>query len=133
MKKNILTIDVDDGIKKFNMSAYNVLINTNDLFKVLKCEIIIEKCLPVLLYGLGGIEVSDNDIYIYKMHTSYRKTFRYNFHLSLRSPIKELLDMFGIEAIKDTICKIRESVVLRNSSSRFYDISMLMSYVLRDE
>ena len=45
MKKNILTIDVDDRIKKFNMSAYNVLINTKDLSEVLKCEIIVKKCL----------------------------------------------------------------------------------------
>ena len=57
MKKNILTIDVDDRIKKFNMSAYNVLINTKDLSEVIKCEIIVKKCLPVLLYGMGGTEV----------------------------------------------------------------------------
>ena len=97
MKKNILTIDVDDRIKKFNMSAYNVLINTTDLSKVLKCEIIVKKCLPVLLHGMGGTEGPDNDIY--KMHISYRKIFRYIFHLSLRSPITELLDVFGIVAI----------------------------------
>ena len=67
------------------------------------------------------------------MHISYRKIFRYIFHLSLKSPITELLDVFGIVAIKDNICKIRESVVRRNLSSRLYKISMLMSYVLRDE
>ena len=131
MKKSILTIDVDDRIKKFNMSAYSVLINTKDLSEVLKCEIIIKKCLPVLLYGIGGIDVSDNDVY--KMHISYRKIFRYIFQLSLRSPITELLDVFGIVPLKDNICKIRESVVRRNLSSRFYEISMLTSYVVRDE
>ena len=52
------------------MSAYNVLINTKDLSEVLKCEIIVKKCLPILLYSIGGTEVSDNDIY--KMHISYR-------------------------------------------------------------
>ena len=88
MKKIILTIDVDDKIKKFNMSAYNALINTKDLSEVLKCEIIVKKCLPVLLHGMGGTEVPDNDIY--KMHISCRKIFRYIFHLSLRSPIAEL-------------------------------------------
>ena len=131
MKKNILTIDVDDRIKKLNMSAYNVLINTKDLSEVLKCEIIAKKCLPVLLYGMGGTEVPDNNIF--KMHISYTKNFRYIFHLSLRSPFTEFLDVFATVAMKDNICKIRESVVRRNLSSRFYEISMLMSYVMKDE
>ena len=30
------------------MSAYNVLINTKDLSEEFKCDIIVEKCLPVL-------------------------------------------------------------------------------------
>ena len=84
MKKNALTIDVDDRIIKFNVAAYNVLINTKDLSEVLKCKIIVKKCLPVLLYGIGGTDVSDIDIY--KMHISYRKIFRYIFHSSLRGP-----------------------------------------------
>ena len=102
MKKNILTIDIDDRINKFSKSAYNALINTKDLSEVLKCEIIVKKCLPVLLYGMKGTEVPDNDIY--KIHISYRKSFRCIFHLSLRSPIADLLNVFGIVAIKDNIC-----------------------------
>ena len=50
MRKNIVIIDVDDRIKKFNKSAYNVLINTKDLSEALKCEIIVKKCLPVYSY-----------------------------------------------------------------------------------
>ena len=107
------------------------MINTKDLSEVLKCEIIVKKCLPVLLYGIGETEVPDNDIY--KMHISYRKIFRYIFHLSLRSPVTELLDVIGIVAIKYNICKIRESVVRRNLSSRVYAMSMLMSFVMKDE
>ena len=62
-KKNILTITVDDRIKKkINMSVYNILINSKDLSEVLKCEIIVKNCLPVLLYGIGGTDVSNNDI-----------------------------------------------------------------------
>ena len=80
-------------MKKCNMSAYNVLINTKDLSEVLICEIIVKKCLPVLLYGSGGTEVSDNDIN--KVHILYKKFFRCIFHLSLRSPNTELLDVFG--------------------------------------
>ena len=82
MRKNIQTIDVDDRIKKINMSAYNVLINTKDLSEVLKCKIIVKKCLPELLYGIGGTEVSDNDTY--KTHFSYRKIFRYIFLFIIR-------------------------------------------------
>ena len=73
----------------------------------------------------------DNDMY--KMHISYRKIFRYIFHLSLRSPFVQLLDVCVIVAQKDNICKIRESVERRNLSSQFYEISMLMSYVMRDD
>ena len=131
MRRNILTIDVDDRIKKFDMSAYNELINTKDLSEVLKCEIIFKKFLPVLLYGIGGTDVTDNDIY--KIHIAYIKIFRYIFHISLRIPITELLDVIGKVALKDNIWKIRESVVQRNLSSWFYDISMLISYVMRDE
>ena len=101
------------------------MINTKDLSKVLKREIIVKKCLPVLLYGIGGTDVSDNDIY--QMHISYRKIFRNIFHLSLKNPVTELLDVFGIVALKG------ENVVRRNLSSRFYEISILMSYVMRDE
>ena len=65
MRKNIVIIDVDDRIKKFNKSAYNVLINTKDLSEALKCEIIVKKVFAcIFLYGIGGTEVFDNDIYI---------------------------------------------------------------------
>ena len=102
MRKNILIINVHDRIKKINVSAYYVLINTKDLSEVFKCEIIVKKCLPVLLYGIGGNDLSDNDIC--KMHISYRKFFRCIFYLPLRSPIIELLDVFGVVEIKDNIC-----------------------------
>ena len=57
MEKNNLAIDVDDKIKKFNMFANNVLINTKDLSEVLNSEIIVKKCLLLLLYGIGGTDV----------------------------------------------------------------------------
>ena len=88
------------------------MINTKDLSEVFECEIIVKNCLPALLYGMGGTEVPDNDVH--KMHISFRKIFRDIFHLSLRSPFAELLDVFGIVAIKDNIFKIWESVVRRN-------------------
>ena len=33
-----------------------------------------------------------------------------NFHLSLKCPIIELLDIFGVVSLKDNICKIMERV-----------------------
>ena len=62
MKTNILTIGVDDRIKKFNISAYNVLINTKDLSDVfivklllksvcLYCYMVLEElmCLTIII------------------------------------------------------------------------------------
>ena len=42
MCNNVLTIDVGDRIRKFNMAAYNVLLNTNDLNEVIRCELIVK-------------------------------------------------------------------------------------------
>ena len=68
---NVLTIDVEDRIRKFNMVAYDVLLNTSDLNEVIRCELIVKKCLPVLLYGIGGVSITNRDIY--KLHIAYRK------------------------------------------------------------
>ena len=50
MCNKVLTIDVEDRIRKFNMVAYDVLLNTSDLNEVIRCELIVKKYLPVLLY-----------------------------------------------------------------------------------
>ena len=41
---NVLTIYVEDRIRKFNMAADDVLLNTSDLNEVIRCELIIKKC-----------------------------------------------------------------------------------------
>ena len=46
MKRGRLIVDVNDRIRKFNCTAYDVLLNTNDLSEVVRCEIIVKKCLP---------------------------------------------------------------------------------------
>ena len=50
----MLTIDVEDGIRKFNRAAYNTLLCTRHLREVIRCELIVEKYLPVAvsLYGI---------------------------------------------------------------------------------
>ena len=70
---NVLTIDVKDRIRKFNMATYDVLLNTNDLNEVIRCELIVKKCLPVLLYGVGGVSITNR--VIYKLHIAYRKIY----------------------------------------------------------
>ena len=72
---NELTIDVKDRIHKFNVAAYEVLLNTSDLNEVRRCELILKKCLSVLLYGIGGVSITNRDIYI--LHIAYRKIYIY--------------------------------------------------------
>ena len=52
-----LTIDIDDKIKKFNAAAYDVLLNFSDLSETIRCELVVKKCLPILLYGIDAINV----------------------------------------------------------------------------
>ena len=70
----MLTIDVEDRIHKFNMTAYDVLLHISDLNEVIRCELIVKKCLPVLLYGIGGVAITNREIY--KLHIAYRKIYR---------------------------------------------------------
>ena len=85
---NVLTIDVEDRIRKFNMAAYDVLLNTIDLNEVIRCELIVKKYLPVLLSGIGGVSIANREIY--KLHIAYRIIYRYIFKMSLRASISDL-------------------------------------------
>ena len=71
----MLVIDVKDMIMKFNSSACSVLLNSSDLSEIVRCEIIVKKCLPVLTYELSCGQVWPAD----KLHIAYRKIFRYIF------------------------------------------------------
>ena len=44
---NVLTIDVENRIRKFNIAANDVLLNFSDLNEVIRCELIVKKCLSV--------------------------------------------------------------------------------------
>ena len=80
VSNNVLTIDVEDRIRTFNMAAYDVLLNSSDLNEVLRYELIVKKYLPVLLCGIGGVSITNHDIY--KLHIAYRKIYRYIFKMS---------------------------------------------------
>ena len=99
----MLTIDVEDRILKFNMAAYDVLLNTSDLNEVIKCELIFKKCLPVLLYGIGGVSITNHNLY--ELHITYRKIYRYIFKMSLRAswPISVLLNAFNVTQILELL------------------------------
>ena len=59
----MLTIDVEDRIRKFNMAANDILLHTSDLREGIRCGLIVKKCLPVLLYGIGGVSTTNRDTY----------------------------------------------------------------------
>jgi hypothetical protein len=123
MKHGCLIVDVNDRIKKFNSSAYDVLLNSSDLSEVVRCEIIVKKCLPVLLFGVGCYKLFQDDLY--KLHVAYRKIYRFIFRLSLRAHISEFLEVFGVKSVFE-LFDIKEScMIYRNLSSRFKEISFL--------
>ena len=75
--------------------------NSSDLSEIVRCEIIVKKCLPVLTNGLGCGQVWLADVY--KLHIAYRKIFRYIFKLSLRAHLTELLNVFGIDSVENIL------------------------------
>ena len=55
--------------------------NSADLSEVVRCQLIVTKCLTIFLYDIGGVSI-DNEA-SYKLNIAYRKIFRYIFKLSL--------------------------------------------------
>ena len=51
-------MDINDRIIKFNAACYSVLLNSNDLSEVIRCELVVKKCLPVLMCGIGCIGIN---------------------------------------------------------------------------
>ena len=98
----ILTLDVDERIRKFDAAiCFDVLLNSSDLSDIVRCELIAKKCLPVLIYGIGVVEINQNAVY--KLHIVYRKMFRYIFKLSKYAHLSALLDVFGLKSIDELI------------------------------
>ena len=70
---------MNDRIRKFNVAAYDVLLNSTDLSDVVKCELVVKTCAPILLYGVGAVQIDADSLY--KMHVAYRKIFRYIYFI----------------------------------------------------
>ena len=98
----IIIIIIDNRIKKFNAAAYDVLLNSSDLSETIRYELVVKKCLPILLYGIGAINV--DQIAVYRLHVAHRKIFRYIFNLPLWAHVSELSEVFNIESVKNIIC-----------------------------
>ena len=112
MERRALVVDISDMIRKFNSSAYNVLLNSSDLSEPIRCELIIKKYLPILTYVLGCRHMSPASVY--KLHIAHRKIFRHIFGLFLRSPLTELLNAFGIEPVENVLNRKKLKILYDN-------------------
>lgn len=129
IKRGLLTMDINDRIMKFNAACYNVLLNSNDLSEVIRCELIVKKCVPVLMYGIGCVRIDAEEEY--KMHIAYRKIFRYIFHISLRSHISELLEVFRINTIHNLIKNKITRCIMQNIETNFHKVRFVTLYAIR--
>ena len=131
MRKGLITLDVGDRIKKINISAYDVLLNSADLTEVVRCELIVKKCLPILLYGAGAFKISNNDID--RLHIAYRKIFRYIFNLPLWANISEWLEVFSVKPIANLLKDRELNMFKQYFASQFNELSHLASHVMKDD
>ena len=115
--KGMLDVGIDHRLRKFNAAALNIIMNSKDLTKVERCEIIVKKCLPILMYGMGLSLISEVDFC--RMHVAYRKMFRYIFKLPLWAHLFELLGIFNNKSI---------SVMLNNKYTGFLKVNMSNCY-----
>ena len=107
------------------------MLNSADLTEVVRCELIVKKCLTILLYGAGAFKISNNDMY--RLHIAYRKIFRYIFNLPLWAHISELLEVFNVKSIANLL-KDRELNMFKQCfASQFNELSHLASHVIKDD
>jgi hypothetical protein len=129
MRRCQLTIDIHERIRKFNIAAYDVLLHSSDLSEVVRCELIVKKCVPILMYGIGNINIDGEARY--RIHIAYRKIFRYIFGLSWRSHISELLCVFNVKPIGNVIEIKTLNVLKKGLMCDFKEIRLLVRLILR--
>ena len=56
-------MNVNDRIRKFNVAASDVLLNTTDLLDTVKCKLVVKKYAPIVLYGMGAVQIKDDSVY----------------------------------------------------------------------
>ena len=74
------------------LKSFNIIMNSNDLSELVRRELIVKKCLSLLLDGMGLSLISEMNYY--RIHVVYRKTFRYIFKLLVWAHLSELLGIF---------------------------------------
>jgi hypothetical protein len=123
-------IDVDDRIKKFNMAVYTVLLNNSDLWENIRfrCELIVKKCVPILMYHMGVIKIRKDNVY--KMNITYRKIFRYIFQKFHRSNISALLDVFHIKPVEEMIMNKYTKLLIKCLFSKYRQMQFLTQYII---
>ena len=103
--------------------------NFKDLTEVVKYELIVKKCLPILLYGMGLSFISEMDCC--RMHAAYRKMLRYIFKLPLWAHLSEILGIFNIEPISVLLNNKYTDFLNVNMCSRFDELKFICLYNLR--
>ena len=102
--------------------------NTSDLNEVIRCELIVKKSLPVLLNGIGGVSITNRDIY--KLNISYRKIYSYTFKMSLRASISDLLNASNITPIVELINNKTRNFMRQCLDSRYIELQFLSICVM---
>ena len=74
VRGKMLTLNVDERIRKSYAVAFDMLLNTSNLSEIVRCELITKKCLPVLMLGIEAVEINQNAVH--KFHIAYKKIFR---------------------------------------------------------
>ena len=119
---NMLTIDVQDRIHKFNMAVYDVLLNTSNLNKIIRFELIVKKCLPVLQNRICDVSITNRDTY--RLHIAYRKIYGCIFKMSLRASVEDLLNVFYITPIVELIENKTRTFMRQGLESRYIELQI---------
>ena len=80
---------------------YDVLLHIRDFSEVVRCKLIVKKCLPILLCKLDSFILHKN--VLYRMHIVNRKIFMCIFKWSLHANVSELLQRFNIKLLQGLI------------------------------
>lgn len=91
-------VNVDHNCRKFFGAAYGVLQRCASLSELILCEIIVRKCLPILLYGLECIVL--NSAQRHKLNVAFNNVMRRIFKVSRRTSVRNLLYYVGIKPVK---------------------------------
>ena len=106
-----------------------IIVNFKDLTEVVRCDLIVKKCLPMLLFIVFGFKFDFRSLVdCYKMHVVCRKMFRYIFKLPLRAHLSELLGIFNIEPISVLLKSKYTDFLKVNICTRFDELKFLCQY-----